>query len=101
MHQIEEWVRYQEHLATDHIQDNTINHIRMISVNELNKLLNNDIKKILVDHHYKQTIWITLELFNNLKNEPKIKIIENPNTIYYGTILEEIIRFNVTCLATI
>ena len=104
MHKIEEWVKYQEHLATDHIQDNTTNHIMMINSIILNELLNddikqiNDIRQILSKHQYTQTIWITLSLFNNLKNKPIIKIVENPNNIYYGTMLEEIFRFNVTCL---
>ena len=100
MHKIEEWVKYQEHLATDHIQDNTNNHIRMVHVNDLD-FLNNDMKQILTNHKYKEIVWITLELFNKLKNKPNIKIVENPDNIYYGTMLEEIIRFNVTCLLDI
>jgi hypothetical protein len=100
MHKIEEWVKYQEHLATDHIHDNTNNHIRMVHVNDLD-FLNNDMKKILTNHKYKEIVWITLELFNKLKNKPNIKIVENPDNIYYGTMLEEIIRFNVTCLLDI
>ena len=97
MHPIENWVQYQEHLATDHIQDNTDNHIMLISRNSIN--LSDEQKTILDKHNYKSNIWITLRFYKNIKS--KFRIIENPENMFYGSMLSEVIRFNVTCVIDI
>ena len=97
MHPIENWVQYQEHLATDHIQDNTDNHIMMISRNNID--FNDEQNNILDYHNYNNTIWITLRLYKNIKS--KIRIVENPIDFYTGTQLNEVIKFNITCVVDI
>jgi hypothetical protein len=94
MHPIEQWVQYQDHLATEHIKDSTDNHIMMISRSKIN--FTDEQNAILDKHGYKSTIWISTRFYNN--RNFKMILYENPQNIYFGTKLEEVIKFNVTCV---